>query len=111
MQLVNMKMDPKEAEEESGLLAAQVDQAPAYPYGLTISLCDESLQKLGVSAPPAVGSTVMITARATVTNVSAEQLQSGETEQRLGLQITDMAMGSSSAPKSAAATLYGGDEG
>lgn len=110
MQLVNMKMDPKEAEEESGLLAAQVDQAPAYPYGLTISLCDESLQKLGITTPPAVGSAVMITARATITSMSADQLQGGQTEQRLGLQITDMAMGSDSAPKSTADTLYGAKE-
>jgi hypothetical protein len=107
MALTNMKMSPEEAKEEYGA-APDVSNAPQYPYGLTLSLCDESMAQLGMTTLPAVGSKVMITAMATVTSTSSDSRQDGDTEKRVGLQITDMELGAD-AGKSAAATLYGDD--
>jgi hypothetical protein len=106
MALANMKMSPEEAKEEYGV--PDPGDAPQYPYGLTLSLCDESMAQLGMTELPAVGSKVMITAMATVTSTSSDSRQDGDTEKRVGLQITDMELGRD-AGKSAAATLYGDD--
>lgn len=104
MALVNMKMSPEEAKEECGM--PEPADAPEYPWGLTLSLNDESMTQLGMTTLPAVGSKVRITAMATVTSTSADTTQGGETEKRTGLQITDMEL-ASDAGKSAADTLYG----
>lgn len=107
MALVNMKMSPEEAKEEYGV--PDTGNAPEYPYGLTLSLCDESMAQLGMTSLPAVGSKVMITAMATVTSTSSDSRQDGDTEQRVGLQITDMEVKAGEG-KSAADTLYGAGE-
>jgi hypothetical protein len=107
MALTSMKMSPEEAKEEYGTCEPSAANAPEYPYGLTLSLNDESMTQLGMSTLPAVGSKVMITAMATVTSTSSDSRQDGDTEQRVGLQITDMELGAA-AGKSAADTLYGG---
>lgn len=85
--MVNMKMDAKEAKEWAQPTAAD---APEYPYGLCISLCDEDLAKLGITALPTVGAGMVLTAKVVVTSVSAYQTQGNEGEASVSLQITDM---------------------
>ncbi len=90
MQLASMELTAKEAKEESGLSTASED-LPKYPYGLCIDLCDEALQKLGITEMPPVGSTMQLLAKVEVTRVSAYENQDGK-EASLGLQITDLAL-------------------
>lgn len=104
--MVNMKMSAEEAAEEYGVAPAQAGDAPEYPYGLTLSLCDESLQKLGLSTLPAVGATMTLHAVVTVTSVSQNETQSGGVDRCVGLQITDMDL--TGPARDLAASLYGG---
>lgn len=105
MPMVNMKM----SREESGELGT--DQAkvnrPEYPYGLTIDLDDGSMEKLGITELPTVGSEMTIMAKVVVKSVSSNQYDGSEAESRMSLQITDMEVGGSSKANNAATMLYG----
>lgn len=87
MALVNMKTSPEEAKE---YVQPSLDDAPRYPYGLELRLDDAALEKLGMSAPPAVGTVLMVTARVEVTSASQYQTQGQEAESSSCWQITDM---------------------
>lgn len=88
--LINMKMDAEEAKEQT---QPTEKDAPEYPWGLCITLNDDSLEKLGVSELPKIGTKVTIMAEADVTSVSSYQTQGGEAELSVSLQITDMKLG------------------
>lgn len=88
-----MQMSKDEIKEAS--MCSPSESKVQYPYGLSITLDDESLKKLGMlDALPAVGSEIQLTAKATVTSVSqnarAEPGDVADKEQRLSLQITDL---------------------
>ena len=102
--MVNMKMSPEEAKEESGI--SEVD-APLYPYGLMIRLNDESLEKVGLTELPKVGTKIQITAMCEVVSTSSRQDQSGEDESSVELQITDMELGAAQSSNTMASILYG----
>jgi hypothetical protein len=107
--MVNMQMSVEEAREDYGVAPADDGDLPKYPYGLTISLDDESLAKLGITSLPAVGTAMTLTARVEVCSTSQYQDRKGESESSLSLQITDMEVSaaSDSQPQSAASMLYG----
>lgn len=111
MALKDMAMTADEAKET--LLSPEktdVGEAPKYPYGLSLDLGGMTLEKLGVTNLPAVGSEVQITAVARVTRVSAYDEQDG-IEQCVGLQITSMEMNTNGAGTSSAAQkLYRSDD-
>jgi hypothetical protein len=105
MAMVNMKMSAEERKEYEP--ATVESSAPDYPYGLCIHLDDDALEKLGITSMPAVGTEVMVMAKAVVKGTSA-YARNGEADHRsVELQITDMELGQSSAGGNAAATLYG----
>lgn len=81
--MVDMKRDPKEAEE-----TAAMDQ-PSYPYGLCLSLGHEELEKLGIAQGDlGVNDMLHLHALATVTSVSShDNIASGQSC-RVELQIT-----------------------
>ena len=89
MNMVNMKTSSEEAKECCEPVGCD---APEYPYGLCIDLNDDSLDKLGITALPAVGTVVTIQAQAIVTATSSNSRQGGDQEMRASLQITDMAV-------------------
>lgn len=64
--------------------------APIYPYGLTISLGDEQLSKLGLPAECEVGDLMHMHCIAKVISVSKNDTESG-TRTNVALQITDIA--------------------
>lgn len=86
--MVSMKMSKEEAKEQNEC-ASPSDQ-PRYPYGLSINLDDDALEKLGIDDSVNVGDEVTITAKAMVTSKSGYQTMVGDSENSLGLQITDM---------------------
>jgi hypothetical protein len=97
MQLVSMQMTEQEAKEESCIASPSESDLPRYPYGLCLDLDDETLQKLGITDMPAVGSTMKLMAIVRVTRISQYENQDGK-DGSLGLQITDMGLDSDAAP-------------
>jgi len=83
-----MKLTPDEAKQETASAPSDAEQ-PAYPYGLTICLDDDSLSKLGIDSLPDVGTPFLLTARVEVCSTSQYQNQGGS-DRNLSLQITDM---------------------
>lgn len=109
MALINMKSKP-EKEEMPG--AIEKDE-PRYPYGLCIRLGSDELEKLGITALPAVGGKMKITAECFVESTSAYETQGNGKDQSMSLQITDMEISSSEAKKTPdqnATMLYGAAE-
>lgn len=108
MELTNMKMSPQEQKEYAQPTVATGD-APAYPWGLTLTLNDEAIEKLALPALPAVGRTMMLHARVSVTRVSQSE-QQNEKRRDLELQITDMALEADAGETTASheTVLYGG---
>jgi hypothetical protein len=97
--MTNMARTPAEAKAEvekySGAMASPVASVPTYPYGLCISLDEETMAKLGMNAEmPAVGEVMQFTAMAKVTSASMSEHErsDGTKEQccRVEMQITDM---------------------
>jgi len=96
MELVNMKLPPKPASENGMAMDCCAEmEMPLYPWGLQIKLKNDELAKLGISAEslPTVGSSLILTAKVDVTEVSSEQRAGQEgPEIEVELQITDMAL-------------------
>lgn len=104
--LINMETTPAEAQEYT---TPTVADAPKYPWGLCLTLNDDSLDKLGVKTLPPVDTEVTIIAKAVVSRISENQTQGGESCASMDLQITDMQL---QLPETdllgrAAAMLYG----
>lgn len=112
MAMIDMQLDRKEAQEESCMTSPEL---PKYPYGLCIYLDDETLEKLGLTQLPKVGSTMQLTAMVRVTGTRSNEIQTekepGEsaenTSSSVDLQITAMELGSSQNTQSTASLLYG----
>lgn len=108
MDMKSMKMSAEQAKEYSTGCCAPADiaDAPRFPYGLHIDLCDEAMKSLGMTAMPETGQTLIITARVLVDSCREEARQDG-VERNVGMQITDMAIGPDTAKPSAEESLYG----
>lgn len=105
--LKDMALSKAEATETlSEYTPGNVDEVPKYPWGLSLDLNNQVLEKLGISILPAIGSEMILTAKVKVTSTSAYEEQDG-TEQCLGLQITAMDISGAEPSSSAAAKLYG----
>lgn len=96
MKLVNMKMDA--AAREKSYPSTVAADAPVYPWGLSLTLDNEALEKLGTGQLPDVGGTVVVIARAKVTGVSSNEYEGGGKHRSVSLQITDMALDPDDAP-------------
>lgn len=90
MQLTDMK---NKAEAPSSTLVA-ADMVEEYPYGLRISLRNEELEKLGITALPAVGSEMTLHASVRVTSTSQNEYQDEKPRMHVELQIEKMAIDS-----------------
>ena len=91
--MVDMAKTPVEIKEEKAEMAvpAMEGDMPKYPWGLCISLDNESLDKLGADADCEVGDLVHIMAMAKVTSVSQNETTEG-TNKRVELQIVQMSV-------------------
>lgn len=77
MKLVDMKIDPKKREEKYAEATVAGD-SPIYPYGLSLTLDDDVMQKLGLAKLPAAETEIIIHAKATVTNSSVNETKDGK---------------------------------
>lgn len=89
------------AEMSAPSVAPSEYKGPKYPYGLCISLDDDSLEKLGMAGDlPPVGSIINFMAIAKVTSASENEREGmdGKAEKccRVELQITDMGVAGAS---------------
>jgi len=84
-----MKLSKQESKEAT---TPGVEKGPRYPYGLCISLEKETLDKLGMSKLPKVGSTITVSARAKVESVSERDSTGGGKHRSMSLQITDIGL-------------------
>lgn len=88
MALVNMARTKQEVKtEQEGWKEAE--NAPKYPYGLSLHLDNETIKKLGIAIPEG-GAQLHIEAIAKVTSVSSHEEVDGDKRCNLQLQITDM---------------------
>lgn len=88
LKLIDMKRD--KPDEESGPTAMPADdEGPQYPYGLQLNLCDDELEKLGITDLPTVGGEVHGMFAGMITQASQEP---GDGERRLSIQIMYLAM-------------------
>jgi ribosomal protein L12E/L44/L45/RPP1/RPP2 len=88
--MVDLKRTPAEKEEiEEGYIPTSAN-IPDYPFSLSISLCEDELQKLGLDVDDfEVDDLVHFHAMAVVTSVSQSSNQNGDNA-RIELQITHM---------------------
>lgn len=108
MNLTNMKQDQKDGPTngEDSFLSDPQD-VPAYPYGLKVCLDDESLGKLNLSNLPKAGDAFLLLAKVEVSSVAEYRKMDGGFEQRVELQITDMALEKPAPKKSMESMIYG----
>lgn len=86
--MTNMKLSKSERKERRETL---VDDGPEFPFGLSIHLDDESLEKLDMKKLPPIGTEMTLTAKVKVTDISAHDSENGK-DRSVGFQITDMAL-------------------
>jgi hypothetical protein len=106
-ELVSMKLSKKDAKAMTEPSTSM--QRPAYPYGLSLSLDDEALKKLGVKVEDVeVGATMTLIAKVDVTAVSKNESEGQPARENVSLQITDLCLeDSGSKATKAAGALYG----
>ena len=86
LKLRDMKLTRAEKSEEAEIATDR----PDYPYGLTLSLNEESIDKLGIELPD-VGDTFFVLAIATVRSVSEHQ-SDDHTSRDVSLQIEQLSL-------------------
>lgn len=102
MKMTSMANTPDEVKKdiaEMTMPASGKISGPKYPYGLCLSLDDDTLKKLGLDGElPEVGEVIHFMAMARVTSASENERETtdGATEKccRVELQITDMGVAS-----------------
>ncbi len=103
-QKVSMKLTKS---EQSDIKEAVLSEAPRFPWGLSVNLDEDSLEKLKVEELPKAGDEFEMVATVKVTSVS-ENEDEGGTRRSVGLQITDMALFHAGAKGKPEDRLYGG---
>lgn len=111
MPIKDMKLTPGEQKEQVGPPSAA--ERPKFPFGLSLHLSDETLEKLEMGNElPKVGQEMAIIGVAKVEGVSSEDTAGGKKRSHVRLQVTQLGVEqvSDAKLKRAAKVLYG-DEG
>lgn len=86
--LVSMEISEAEMKKRMEPATISTENTPKYPWGLSITLDQASLEKLGVSvADYKVGEHYMLIADVEVTSLSSSESKGGMDNQSVGLQI------------------------
>lgn len=88
--MIDMRLSPAEAKKAYPWRDEDAEDLPAYPCGLSISLSEVELAKLGLTDDVDVGDMVHLHCMAKVTSVSKTDTESGGPCCRVELQITNM---------------------
>lgn len=104
--LTNMKMDPPALTASAA--PEPYPEGPAYPWGLSITLNDQCLEKLKIETLPEAGETFILLAKVKVTATEARDVADGKKYRSVSLQITDMALEDKGDKKAAESVLYEG---
>ena len=89
--MVDMAMTPKERAENAPVMPTSEYDGPKYPWGLSISLDEDALEKLEVDFESIeVGETYHLFVLAKVTAKSNSERESGEPRKCVEMQITHM---------------------
>lgn len=89
--MVDMKRTPKEDMSDSVVSMAASDNTPNYPYGLSISMSEEELERLGIGPEDlGIGDILHMHALMKVTSVSSSENEHTGKCCRVELQITHM---------------------
>ena len=88
--LVSMKITKEERDKRTEPSSLATD-GPAYPYGLTVQLDNDSLEKLGIKTLPDAGEKYTLIAAVTVVGVSSSESESGK-NRSVSLQLTALCL-------------------
>lgn len=88
--MINMKKSVAEKLDSDAVACAPMS-GEDYPWGLSISLGNDELEKLDLDGDCTAGDTIDLRAFAKVTSVSVREIN-GRQERRIELQITDLAV-------------------
>ncbi len=88
MAMQDLKISKKEAKEANKLATPYEDQE-RYPYGLRLDLNNDTLEKLGITKLPAVGTVLMFEAKAKVVGSRQSATESSD-NRSIELQITHL---------------------
>ena len=87
--LIDMKLSPKDKKEEMNERTAGPDAMPDYPYGLTLNIDQDELDKLGISECE-VGDELNISAVGKVTMCRHSAVEGRDPEGSMTIQITQL---------------------
>ncbi len=93
MKLISMKRSKKEQNREKNDMAVPMSR-DEYPYGLTLELSTEQLDKLDIDQLPKVGKKYRLHAECAVKSASVHE-RDGKRDRNLSLQVTRLALSSS----------------
>lgn len=86
--LTNMKRSKKERKN-----AEVAFDEPQFPFGLSITLDDESLSKLGIKALPAVGEQMIVVGVGPVESVSQNERSGSKRNRSVTIQLEQLEVG------------------
>lgn len=86
--LIHLARTPAQANAANGMVAPT--EQSAYGYGLELSLGHEELSKLGMQAPPPVGSKIRATVEMHVNSAANDPTVGGKPRNRATLTVTHM---------------------
>lgn len=108
MKLTSMKIDQAAQKAKYASVAQDEPDRPMYPWGMTIRLDTEALEKMGLADKlPEVGKGMKLEALVDVVSVSESDTQGGGKNCNVELQITDLGL-KAVADTDAGDTLYKG---
>ncbi len=87
--LVDLKLSKREKKEE---MEPPREYGPDYPYGLSLSMGEDVLDKLGIKKIPGVGDEFHFIVVAHVTSARQSEYEESGLEKSISLQISDMAV-------------------
>lgn len=88
MQMKNMKVDNPASDQAQPTMMSDPSD---YPYGLCLRVDEDSIDTLGLTDLPEVGTEIMIQAKAVV-RATAISDQEGDQNRSMELQITDLGL-------------------
>lgn len=90
--LKSMKRTAADKRKDQGQHAEICAIAPDYPYGLTVHMDKDELDKLGLGKLPDVGTVIPMQILVKVTRVSQSAVEGRDEQTSVDFQITDMAV-------------------